>query len=111
MTDEHWRLAFAIFEAAAPLAEPERQAYIHAAAPDREVADRVLAMFEEIAAASDGDALPGPASSRHPAPECPASHLPNGASLGRFVITGFVGEGGMGKVYSAHGPDSPAKLP
>jgi serine/threonine protein kinase/WD40 repeat protein len=35
----------------------------------------------------------------------PASSLPTGASLGRFVITGFVGQGGMGRVYSAHDPD------
>ncbi len=44
---------------------------------------------------------------RHPlirAPS-PASSLPNGTSLGRFVITGFVGQGGMGRVYSAHDPD------
>ena len=37
--------------------------------------------------------------------EPPASRLPNGTSLGRFVITGFVGQGGMGRVYSAHDPD------
>ena len=105
MTDERWRLAFAIYESAAQLAGPERQAYIHAAAPDREVADRVLAMLDEIRAASDGDGFPEPASSGNPAPQSPASSLPNGTSLGRFVITGFVGQGGMGRVYSAHDPD------
>ena len=105
MTDERWQLAFAIYEAAASLAGPERQAYIHAAAPDQEIADKVLAMLDEIRAASDGDGFPEPASSKYPAPEPPASSLPNGTSLGRFVITGFVGQGGMGRVYSAHDPD------
>ena len=105
MTDERWQLAFAIYEAAAPLAEPERQAYIHAAAPDQEIADKVLAMLDEIRTASDGDGFPERASSTYPAAEPPASRLPNGTSLGRFVITGFVGQGGMGRVYSAHDPD------
>jgi len=31
--------------------------------------------------------------------------LPNGATLGRYVVTGCVGTGGMGVVYSAHDPD------
>ncbi len=105
MTDERWRLAFAIYESAASLAGPERQAYIHAASPDQEIADRVLAMLDEVRVASDGDGFPEPASSNYPAPEPPASILPNGASLGRFVITGFVGQGGMGRVYSAYDPD------
>jgi eukaryotic-like serine/threonine-protein kinase len=105
MTDERWRLAFAIYESAASLAGPERREYIHAAAPDQEIADRVLAMFDEIRAASDGDGFPEPAPSNHPRPEPPTSSLPNGTSVGRFVITGFVGQGGMGRVYSAHDPD------
>ena len=106
MTDERWQLAFAIYEAAAPLAGPERQAYIHAAAPDQEIADKVLAMLDEIADGIRWGWLSR--TERHPAyaaPEPPASRLPNGTSLGRFVITGFVGQGGMGRVYSAHDPD------
>jgi eukaryotic-like serine/threonine-protein kinase len=105
MTDERWRLAYSIYESAAPLAEPERRAFISAAAPDQEIADRVLAMLDEIRVASDSGGFPEPASTGYPVPESPASILPNGASLGRFVITGFVGQGGMGRVYSAHDPD------
>ena len=105
MTDERWQLAFTIYESAAALAEAERQAYVHAAAPDQEIADKVLAMLDEIRAASDGEGFPEPASSNYPAPELPANRLPNGASLGRFVIAGYVGRGGMGTVYSAHDPD------
>jgi serine/threonine protein kinase len=51
------------------------------------------------------DAFPEPAYAKDPAATPPSSRLPNGAALGRFVITGFVGEGGMGRVYSAHDPD------
>jgi len=34
-----------------------------------------------------------------------SEHLPNGARLGRYVVTGCVGAGGMGVVYSAWDPD------
>jgi Tol biopolymer transport system component len=104
VTDERWQLAFTIYETAAQLAEAERQAYIHAAAPDQEIADKVRVMLDEIRTAS-GDGFPGGASSTYPAAEPRASGLPNGTSLGRFVITGFVGQGGMGRVYSARDPD------
>ena len=45
MTDERWQLAYAIYEAAAPLAEAERQQYVHTAAPDAEIAGKVLAIL------------------------------------------------------------------
>src|SRR5258707_41209 len=105
VSGERWQLVFGIFEAAAPLAGPQREAYVHAAAPDQEVSDRVLAMLDEIRATPDGDGFPERSSSNYLAAESPAINLPNGTSLGRFVITGFVGQGGMGKVYSAHDPD------
>jgi eukaryotic-like serine/threonine-protein kinase len=103
VTDERWQLAFAIYETAAPLTAAERQEYIHTAAPDKEVADKVLAMLDEISAASDGFTEQTYAS--YPAAEPPSTSLTIGSSLGRYVITGFVGQGGMGRVYSAHDPD------
>ena len=42
MTDERWQLAYAIYEGAVPLAEPSRRQYVQAAAPDAEIAGRVL---------------------------------------------------------------------
>ncbi|HTS24333.1 MAG TPA: protein kinase [Bryobacteraceae bacterium] len=105
MTDERWQLAYSIYEAAAPLAEGERRQYVRATAPDAEIAGRVLRMLDEMATSADLDALPDSAYSTEPAVAPPSGSLPYGAALGRFVITGYVGQGGMGQVYSAHDPD------
>ncbi len=104
MTDEGWQLAYAIYEAAAPLAEPERQKYVHAATQDTEIAGKVLAMLAEADAPADSDAAHhGTRSEGLPAGS--RSVLPNGSAIGRFAITGFVGHGGIGQVYSAYDPD------
>ncbi len=105
MTNERWKLAYAIFEKAATLAELERRNYVFTAAPDAEIAGKVLAMLDEMDASVDSDAFPEPEHFTDPAAAQPSSSLPNGAALGRFVITGFVGQGGMGRVYSAHDPE------
>jgi serine/threonine protein kinase len=105
VTDERWQLAYAIYEAAAPLAARERRQYVRATAPDAEIADKVLAMLSETEIIAGSDSFPEPANTTIPAVVMPSSSLPSGAALGRFVITGFVGEGGMGRVYSAHDPD------
>ena len=55
MTDERWQLTYAIYEAAAALAGPERQQYVHAAAPDAEIASKVLALLEEMKTAAGSD--------------------------------------------------------
>jgi serine/threonine protein kinase len=101
VTDERWRLAYAIYEAAVTLDEPERQAYVRSTAPDPEVADKVMAILDEMKATADS----GAEYSTEAADAPPPNSLPNGTVLGRFVITGFVGQGGMGKVYSAHDPE------
>src|SRR4051812_45305343 len=44
----------------------------------------------------------------------PSSHdpdvLPRGASIGRFVVLGLVGRGGMGDVYAAYDPELDRKI-
>src|SRR5262249_35069640 len=94
VTQERWQLMYEIYEAAASLAEPERQPYVQATSPDAEIAAKVLEMLDEMETSAASDDFPSP--TEH------SNNLPNGAELGRFVITGFVGEGGMGRVYSAH---------
>jgi Tol biopolymer transport system component len=104
VTDERWRLTYSIYEAAARLAEPERQQYVLATAPDAEVASKVVAMLDDLEATAPVEDFDEPISFPNPAPD-PAPRLPNGTRIGRFTLTGFVGEGGMGRVYSANDPD------
>jgi hypothetical protein len=104
VTDERWQLAYRIYETAASLAEPTRRQYIDAAAPDAEIAGKVLAMLEEMESTSDSEDSPEGAYSTVQASRFSVA-LPEGAALGRFVVSGFVGRGGMGTVYSAHDLD------
>lgn len=104
MTDERWQLMHSIFETAAPLDAAERQKYVHAAAPDAETAGKVLAMLEEVESTAAWDDSPEPAYTTGPASPFSAELLPD-AVVGRFVVTGLVGRGGMGAVYSARDPD------
>jgi len=65
----------------------------------------VLAMLDEMETATDSDTFVEPEHSTVSAAAPPPDIPLNGVSVGRFVITGFVGQGGMGRVYSAHDPD------
>src|SRR4051794_25171921 len=93
-----------MYESAAQLADPEWQQYVRTVAPDMEIAAKVLAMLDEMAIANESDAL-SEAASDSPRAVRASSSLPNGTELGRFVISSFVGQGGMGSVYSARDPD------
>lgn len=106
VTDDRWRMAYTIYETAASLSEPERPRYVRTAAPDEEIAAKVLAMLAGTETFGDSTAYTQPiAAATQPGAGEPAGHLPNGASVGRFIVTGFVGQGGMGRVYAAHDPD------
>ena len=105
MTDERWQLAFAIYEAAAPLRDRRGRRISTPPLRIRKSRIKCWPCWTKSGRHPMGMAFPN---LRHPVtrlPEAPASSLPNGTSLGRFVITGFVGQGGMGRVYSAHDPD------
>jgi len=104
VTDERWQLAYAIYEAAAPLAEPERSQYVHAAAPDEEIAGKVLAMLEEMEATADSGAFRQPAYSEDPAASVPPMTLSPGAKIGSYQVLERLGSGGMGEVYLAYDP-------
>jgi len=105
VTDERWQLAYRIYETAASLAEPTRREYVDAAAPDAEIAGKVLAMLEQMESTAGSAGFSETAHSTDPVTYPFSVGLPEGALLGRFVIRGFVGRGGMGTVYSARDPD------
>ena len=70
-----------------------------------EIAGKVLAMLDEMESIADADEFPEAPVPPRPAAVRVCNDLPTGTAMGRFVITGFLGQGGMGKVYSAHDPD------
>jgi eukaryotic-like serine/threonine-protein kinase len=102
VTDERWQVTYAIYEAAASLAEPERQQYVHAAAPDAEIAGKVLAMLDEMEITAESNAFPEPANIREAA--LAPSLLVPGSNLGPYEILDCIGRGGMGLVYRARDP-------
>jgi hypothetical protein len=62
------------------------------------MADRVLATLNEMETISGSNALPEPADSALPAATPLSGMLSNGAAIGRFVVTAFVGQGRLGSV-------------
>ena len=87
MTDEQWRAAWILCERAGDLTLEEQGEYVRTATVDAEVESQVLAVFEELESE----------------PFEPASTPDRriGDTVGRYILTGRIGQGGMGDVYAA----------
>jgi Tol biopolymer transport system component len=97
MTEEYWRSAFAIFEAACELPPEKRRAYIENSLDDPDAVARLLGMLDRL-----DEAAPPEASSYAGEPAPGETTWPQlGRTLGRFRITAPLGHGGAGEVYAA----------
>lgn len=83
---EHWRTILELSEEVTALPEHERSAYLIAAGVGPEVTLEVLELAAEF---------------QEETPQTPFPHARLGTKVGRFLITDFLGSGGMGDVYSA----------
>ena len=81
MTDEQWQGAWKLYQSGSSLPPEEFPQFLGMAAADDEVREAVLAMFEGTKKTAGLDRI--------------------GQMVGRYVVTGRLGQGGMGEVYAA----------
>ncbi len=81
MTDEQWQAAWKLYQSGGSLPPEQVHAFLNTVTTDPEVRNAVLAMLERSTKVETLDRI--------------------GQKIGRYVLTGRLGEGGMGEVYAA----------
>jgi hypothetical protein len=99
MNDQQWQAVWELFEAASKIEPGQRQRFVNSASADGTVVEQVLVMLHGLDAETRSCA--GSLAGAAPAPSPEADAWPEvGQNVGSYVVTGPLGRGGMGEVYS-----------
>jgi Tol biopolymer transport system component len=85
MTDQQWQAAWKLYQSGGSIPREHLRAFLDTATPDNEVRDAVLSMFEGTVKTENLDRI--------------------GQRIGRYIVTGRLGQGGMGEVFAARDPE------